>query len=127
MSKFGKKIIGRLTNFVSKARSSKTQSSKTQSSKSLAGSFTCHTVTLDLQPKAYRTDDIIAVRKLLGASQAVFSRFLGVSRNTVRSWEQGINAPSPIACRFMDEIRVNPPYWQERLRASAKVKKRATA
>lgn len=115
MSKFGKKIIGRLKNFVSKARSSK----------NLADSFTCHTVTLDLQPKAYRADDIIAVRKLLGASQAVFARFLGVSRNTVRSWEQGVNVPSPIACRFMDEIRVNPQYWQQRLRASAKVKKRA--
>lgn len=122
MSKFGKKIIGRLKNFVSKA-----QSRKTQPSKNLADGFTCHTVTLDLQPKSYRADDIADVRKLLGASQAVFARFLGVSRNTVRSWEQGVNAPSPIACRFMDEIRVNPEYWQDRLRALVKVKKRATA
>src|SRR4051794_17473009 len=56
------------------------------------------------------------------ASQAVFARFLGVSRNTVRSWEQGVNAPSTMACRFLDEIRLNPAYWQQRLRDSAKVK-----
>jgi putative transcriptional regulator len=117
MSRFGKKIIGRLKNFVGKAKGGK----------NLADSFTCHTVTLDLQPRVYRADDIAAVRKLLGASQAVFARFLGVSRNTVRSWEQGVNVPSPIACRFMDELRVNPQYWQERLRTSVKVKKRVTA
>jgi putative transcriptional regulator len=113
MTKFGKKITGRLKNFVEKAKASK----------NLAGSFTCHAVTLDLQPKPYEPDDIIRVRQSLGASQAVFASFLGVSRNTVRSWEQGINPPSPIACRFLEEIRVNPSYWQDRLRASAKVKR----
>src|SRR5689334_17524593 len=111
MSKFGKKIVARLKNFVEKAKSSKR----------LGDAFTQHTVVLDLQPKAYRADDIASVRKSLGASQAVFARFLGVSRYTVRSWEQRINTPSTIACRFLDEIRLNPEYWQKRLRDSAKV------
>ena len=117
MSTFGKKIVGRLQNFVDQAKEVK----------NLADSFTCHTVTLDLQPQQYGPDDIVGVRKSMGSSQAVFARFLGVSRNTVSSWEQGINIPSPIACRFMDEIRLNPSYWQQRLRASATIKKPSNA
>ena len=35
------------------------------------------------------------------------------------AWEQGAKNPSDMACRFMDEIRHNPRYWQERLRESA--------
>lgn len=112
MSKFGKKIVSRLKNFVENVKTSKP----------LGQTFTQHTVTLDLQPKSYRADDIVGVRKSLGASQAVFAQFLGVSRNAVRSWEQGVNTPSQMACRFLDEIRLNPQYWQERLRVSVKVK-----
>ena len=33
------------------------------------------------------------VRDLLGMSQVLFARFLGVDANTVRSWEQGTRPP----------------------------------
>jgi putative transcriptional regulator len=58
--------------------------------------------------------DVRRVRGLLGMSQAVFARFLGVDANTVRSWEQGNRPPSPIARRFMDEIEADPEHWRRR-------------
>src|SRR4051794_31412950 len=42
---------------------------------------------------SYKPEDVKRVRKLLGTSQAVLARFLGVSVNTVRSWEQGKRLP----------------------------------
>src|SRR5690606_4338999 len=51
--------------------------------------FTCRTVKLDLQPKPYDAEDVKKVRQILGASQAIFAQFLGVSRGAVRDWEQG--------------------------------------
>ena len=64
------------------------------------------------------------MRKAIAASQVVFAKLLGVSPNTIRSWEQGVNDPSHMARRFLDEIRFNPEYWKQRLRDSAKFKKR---
>jgi putative transcriptional regulator len=78
--------------------------------------LTCRQINLDLQPTEYSPELVKKTRKALGVSQTVFARFLGVSPKTVRSWEQGVNSPSPMACRFMDEIRGDPPYWMERLR-----------
>ena len=76
--------------------------------------FTCRRVVLDLNPTPYSPELVKETRKILGASQAMFAQFLGVSVQTVRSWEQGKNTPSDMACRFMDEIRRNPKYWLER-------------
>lgn len=84
--------------------------------------FTCRTFVLDLEPTPYNPKHVKATRKLLNASQGLFAQFLGVSVKTVRAWEQGANAPSDMACRFMDEIRRNPEYWRGRLRESIKVK-----
>ena len=80
--------------------------------------FTCRQIKLDLKPTLYSPELVKTTRKLLKVSQSLFARFLGISPKTVRSWEQGINTPSPIACRFMDEIRRSPDYWTERLRES---------
>jgi hypothetical protein len=66
-----------------------------------------------------------ARRKLLGVSQAVFAKFLGVGIKTVCSWEQGKNRPSDMASRFLDEIGHNRAYWRKRLRESIRVKKLA--
>jgi hypothetical protein len=48
-------------------------------------------------------------------SRAAFAAFLGVDASSVRSWEQGLRCPSPIACRLMSEIEANPEYWRKRL------------
>ena len=67
-------------------------------------------------PSVYHPRLVRETRDLLAASQAVFARFLGVSVQTVRAWEQGVNTPSTLASRFLDEIRHDPAYWRTRLR-----------
>jgi DNA-binding transcriptional regulator YiaG len=54
-------------------------------------------------------------RDLLGTSQEIFARFLGVSASAVQDWEQGAKPPAGSARRLMDEIRANPEYWRRRL------------
>jgi putative transcriptional regulator len=68
--------------------------------------------TLNIPRTVYSAEDVKNVRGLLGVSQTLFAAFLGVSAGTVRAWEQGANEPTPMACRFMDEIKRKPAYWQ---------------
>lgn len=77
--------------------------------------FTVRTYKVEFTPRDYGPDDARRVRNLLGMSQVLFARFLGVDANTVRSWEQGTRPPSPIARRFMDEIESDPEYWRRRV------------
>jgi putative transcriptional regulator len=93
-----------------------------ESNERIADKFTCRKVSLDLLPVPYDPKTVKATRAILKVSQAVFAQFLGVSVKTVRAWEQGYNAPSDMACRFMDEIQRDPEYWRKRLRESVKVK-----
>jgi putative transcriptional regulator len=82
------------------------------------GRLTVRRARIDLEPTAYTAPMVRGVRERLGVSQALFAQFLGCSANTVRAWEQGVNRPHPMACRFMDEIRRDPEYWRRRLRAA---------
>ena len=66
-------------------------------------------------PHDYKAEDVKRVRALLGASQLVLARFLGVNVDTIRSWEQGKRLPRPIANRFLSEIEAAPAYWRERI------------
>jgi DNA-binding transcriptional regulator YiaG len=68
-------------------------------------------------PRPYRSDDVRRVRKLLAMSQAALAAFLGVDPSTVRSWEQGLRRPSPLACRLLAEIEADPAHWCKRLAA----------
>ena len=77
--------------------------------------FNCYRKQLDLRPEKYTPEKVRQARKLLGASQSVFARFLGVSPKSVSQWERGVSQPSTTACRFMDEIRRNPSYYVKRL------------
>ncbi|MBX9580856.1 MAG: helix-turn-helix domain-containing protein [Gemmataceae bacterium] len=61
---------------------------------------------------------VAAVRASVGASQAAFAALLGVSANTVRAWEQGVNPPSGLAARFLAEIQSDPEYWKRKLAAA---------
>ena len=82
--------------------------------------FTCRTVRMDVRGAPLKPAAVKATRSMLNASQAVFAEFLGVKPSTVRSWEQGLQRPSEMACRFLDEIRRNPDYWRQRLRESVR-------
>jgi DNA-binding transcriptional regulator YiaG len=83
--------------------------------------FTVRSYNVEFTPRAYGPDDVRRVRGLLGMSQVLFARFLGVDANTVRSWEQGTRPPSPIARRFMDEIEGDPEHWRRRIVQNAAV------
>ena len=50
-------------------------------------------------------------------SQAAFGAFLGADPSTVRSWEQGLRVPGPVARRMLSEIEADPAHWRKRLAA----------
>jgi putative transcriptional regulator len=89
-----------------------------RSGEPLEGRLTVRTYPVEFVRPAYGPDDVRRVRSLLGMSQVVFARFLGVEPNTIRSWEQGVRPPSAIARRFMGEIEANPTYWRKRVASS---------
>ena len=84
--------------------------------------FTHYHGRLDILPTEYPPARVKETREMLHASQAVFAAFLGVSVKTVRLWEQGGGAPSPMARRFMDELRIDCPRAVARIRAAAAVR-----
>jgi putative transcriptional regulator len=87
-----------------------------QSGANIQKRFTCRKVALDLKPLPYTPEVVRSIRESLNASQALFAQLLGVSPKTVQAWEQGKTEPSPMACRWLDEIKRNPGYWQDRLK-----------
>jgi putative transcriptional regulator len=103
---FGQTIATRLNEFADALESGKDVSAK----------FTCRKVTLQLEPQPYNPTLVRKTRAVLSVSQSIFAKFLGVSVDTVQAWESGVNTPSDIACRFMDEIRSAPNHWRKRLR-----------
>jgi DNA-binding transcriptional regulator YiaG len=66
-------------------------------------------------PPVYRGEGVRRVRELMAMSQAAFAAFLGADPSTVRSWEQGLRPPSPLACRLLSEIEADPAHWRRRL------------
>ena len=106
LSPLGAEIVGALTEFRD-ALANGTPIEK---------QFTIRTVRLNLRPSVYGAEDVKRTRQLLNMSQALFAEYLGVSVQTIRAWEQGKKAPSPMARRFLDEIAANPDYHRSRLR-----------
>ena len=87
-----------------------------ESGDDITARFTCRTIKLNLEPQPYSAKLVKETRKKLGASQAIFAQFLGVSASAVRDWEQGLKPPHGAACRLMDEIRHDPKYWIGRMK-----------
>jgi DNA-binding transcriptional regulator YiaG len=105
LSPAGSKIVSAFEEAIEALRSTGSPSSR----------LTMRTYHADFVRPAYGPADVRRVRDLLGMSQVVFARFLGVGPNTIRSWEQGSRPPSPIARRFMGEIEGDPDYWRNRV------------
>ena len=80
--------------------------------------YTVRTVRAVPDPGKYGAADVRAARELVGVSQPVFARMLGVSAALVRSWECGQRKPAPIARRLLDLIRANPANWREMVEAA---------
>ena len=80
--------------------------------------YTVRTVRVIPKPSPYPPTRVRAVRELIGASQEVFAQLLAVSPMTVRSWEQGLRQPSPLARRFLDELETSPGHFRGRILAA---------
>lgn len=115
--RIGKQIVESLKEFVETL----------ESDVGIEHTFNCRRVEVAFDSGQCDPQVVKKTRQMLRASQPVFAAFLGVSVQTLRSWEQGVNVPSDIAIRFMFEIRLNPEYWQNRLREMLVLKKRALA
>lgn len=87
----------------------------------ISAQYTVRKVILDISVEPYTPEMVRETRRILGASQALFAKFLGVTRSTVQKWERGQYTPKDIACRFMDEMRKHPKFWRRRFRELAKV------
>jgi putative transcriptional regulator len=80
----------------------------------LESRFTMRTYRI-IPPPGYRGEGVRRARELLAMSQAAFAAFLGVDPSTVRSWEQDLRTPSPMACRMLSEIEADAGHWRRRL------------
>ncbi len=80
--------------------------------------YTVRTVRTVPEPGNYLAVDVRRTRALVGVSQPVFARMLGVSSALVRSWECGQRKPAPIARRLFDLIRANPSNWRAMVQAA---------
>ena len=86
-----------------------------KSGRPLEEQFAITHISLDFQVRNYTPALVKSVRQSLKTSQPIFAALLGVDPETVKSWEQGKRTPSPMACRFLDEIASDPPRWRERI------------
>jgi putative transcriptional regulator len=86
-----------------------------ESGSDIGAKFTCRRVVLNLPAQPYKPQLVKETRAILSVSQGIFAQFLGVSVDAVQAWESGVNTPSDLARRFMDEIRHDPAYWRKRL------------
>jgi putative transcriptional regulator len=84
--------------------------------------FTVRRVEMIPTPRVYGPEDVRRVRGLLGMSQGVFARFMGVDVGTISAWEQGRRTPTGTARRLMEEIESNPKHWEGRVHALVKIK-----
>ena len=57
-------------------------------------------------------EDIKAIRKKLGFTQAVFAAVIGVSAKTIEAWETGTNQPIGPARRMISLIQFDPEILQ---------------
>ncbi|HZK81667.1 MAG TPA: hypothetical protein VFC46_11380 [Humisphaera sp.] len=74
--------------------------------------YTVRTVHVVPDPGKYTATDVQRTRKLVGVSQPIFARMLGVSAALVRAWECGQRKPAPIARRMLDLVRADPANWR---------------
>ena len=59
-------------------------------------------------PKVFKAAEIRAIRDNLNMSQGFFADVIGVSKNTVESWEYGHGKPSGAAARILTIASVDP-------------------
>jgi putative transcriptional regulator len=64
-------------------------------------------------------DDVVALRRFVGLSQARFAEALGISVHTLRNWEQGRRQPEGPALALLRIAARHPRIIRENLRSAA--------
>ncbi len=64
-------------------------------------------------------DDVVALRRFVGLSQAQFARAVGISVHTLRNWEQGRRRPDGPAIALLRIAARHPRIIRENLRSAA--------
>lgn len=113
----GSKIVGALTELCEAL----------EAGESICERFTVRTVRLDLPARRFAPEEVRRLRASLRLSQPLFAQLLGVGVQTIRSWEQGLKPPSPMACRFMDEMESSPDHWRARIQQVVRAQDEPTA
>jgi DNA-binding transcriptional regulator YiaG len=85
---------------------------------SIEGKYTIRTATLADQMPIAGPEEIRKARERFNASQALMAQFLGVSRATVRSWEQGTRPIPGIAARYLQDLAEFPEIWERRIKVT---------
>ena len=78
--------------------------------------FTVRRVKVMAGPPELSAADIKAIRETVGVSQPLFARFLGVSPQVVKAWEQGRRRAVGAARRLLADMRDHAGHWRERVR-----------
>lgn len=64
-------------------------------------------------------EDVVALRKFVGLSQAQFARAMGISVHTLRNWEQGRRHPEGPAIALLRIAARHPRIIRENLESAA--------
>lgn len=64
-------------------------------------------------------DDVVALRRFVGLSQAQFARAVGISVHTLRNWEQGRRHPEGPAIALLRIAARHPRIIRENLSSAA--------
>lgn len=70
-------------------------------------------------PPTISATEAKSAREKVGASQAVFAKFLGLSAQTIKAWEQGSRKPVGAANRLLADILAHPDHWRKQIEGVA--------
>lgn len=72
-----------------------------------------------VQGKFESGEDVAALRRFVGLTQAEFARAMGISVHTLRNWEQGRRTPEGPAIALLRIAARHPRVIRENLRTAA--------
>jgi DNA-binding transcriptional regulator YiaG len=72
-----------------------------------------------IQGKFESGEDVAALRRFVGLTQARFARAMGISVHTLRNWEQGRRSPDGPALALLTIAARHPRILRENLRTAA--------
>lgn len=82
-----------------------------QAMKGIRDSFVREAMENDVQHLRDQLEE--SIRSLLGASQQEFAAGLGISVDTIKSWEIKSTNPTGLAAKVLATIRDNPEYFEK--------------